>query len=73
MTGNERAAELELLRGPQEIPPHHFRERVEELVGHQVALYQLVHRAGWDRLVEEARQPRQNPLKEIFRRGKAAR
>jgi len=73
MTGNERAAELELLRGPLEIPPHQFRERIEELVGHQVALYQLVHRADWDTLVEEARQTRRNTLKELFRRGKTTR
>lgn len=53
MSGDERAAELELWGGVLEIPFSLVHERIEELVGRSVWTHELG--LNWPCLVEEAR------------------
>jgi hypothetical protein len=52
MTGDERAAEMEMWRGNLEIPFDLLHERIEELVGRPVWTHEM---AKFEELIEEAR------------------
>ncbi len=55
MTGDERAEELTLLRGPAEIPFKLTLQRIVELVGHHVFIPHDIVGKEFDYLIEEAR------------------
>ena len=67
MTGDERAAEMERLLGPLEVPFDMLHERIEHLVGRSV----WTHEMGSDwfpALVEEARTRQTVSPREVLRR-----
>lgn len=64
MTGDERAAELELLFGPLEIKFDLLHKRIEELVGRSVWTHEMgLNHLG---LVEEARTRKAATLQEVM-------
>lgn len=54
MTGEERGVELQLWRGPLEVPFSLVHQRIEELVGRAVWTHELAS-GGWNDLIAEAR------------------
>jgi hypothetical protein len=52
LTPDQRVAEMGMWRGPLEVPFHKMHERIEALVGRDVAIHEFL---DWESLVEEAR------------------